>query len=240
MPRDTGRGWNPRSASRRMVHSPWFHLLAAFILCGLVLSFVAKPYWVPSSSMEETLHPGDRVLVSRLAYLWTPPSRGEVVVFDADTDWSPAAQTQEGALKSALRWLGETSGFGPSGPHTLVKRVVGLPGQTVKCCTSDGSITVDGLVLSEPYVTHDLPFERGVVDCTTTPQSLRCFDEVTVPDDSYLVLGDNRGASSDSAARCRTSEDTHPPDSCWRWARSSEIVGRAVAVLWPVERWTGL
>ena len=68
-----------------MVGSAWFHLVAAFVVFGLILTFIAKPYWVPSSSMENTLTPGDRILVNRLAYVGSAPGNGDVVVFDADT-----------------------------------------------------------------------------------------------------------------------------------------------------------
>lgn len=222
---------------RRVIGSPWFHLVAAFVVVGLVLSFVAKPYWVPSGSMETTLEPGDRILVNRLAYVGGVPGTGDVVVFDADTAWDSAPAPPTDPLRTALRWLGAATGFGPSSAHTLVKRVIGMPGQTVKCCSAEGSVLVDGEPLSEPYVTNDPPFEPGTLDCTTEPRSIRCFDPVTVPDDSYLVLGDNRTGSSDSAAVCRSSDASA---DCWRWASRSGIVGKASLILWPVDHWASL
>ena len=222
---------------RHVVGSAWFHLAAAFVVFGLILTFVAKPYWVPSASMEATLQPGDRILVNRLAFVGSHPANGDVVVFDADTAWDGEPAGDENPFKAALRWVGEVSGFGPSGPHTLVKRVIATPGQSAECCTDTGAIIIDGRPLDEPYVTGDFTFEPGELDCTTTPQSSRCFNEVTVPADSYLMLGDNRSHSSDSAARCRGG-DTSP--DCWRWATASAIVGKAAAVLWPMSRWSGL
>lgn len=220
-----------------MLGSPWFHLAAAFVVVGLVLSFVAKPFWVPSGSMEHTLEPGDRVLVNRLAYVGSQPATGDVIVFDADDTWGIAAPGSEGALKSVLRWLGEVTGFGPTGPHTLVKRVIAGPGQTVSCCDAQGRIDVDGSALDEPYLGSDFAFAAGTLDCTTTPRSMRCFDKVTVPAQSYLVLGDNRTESSDSAYLCRGDS---PPAECWRFATRSGLVGKAVAILWPPGRWRGL
>lgn len=204
---------------------------------GLILTFVAKPYWVPSSSMEQTLQPGDRIVVDRLAFVGAQPATGDIVVFDADATWSGAPAAAENPIKATLRWLGEVSGFGPSGTHTLVKRVIAAPGQTAMCCTDAGAVVVDGDPLDEPYVAADLPFTAGSLDCSSTPRSSRCFDEVTVPEGSYLVLGDNRANSSDSAARCRTPE---APASCWRWAPASGIVGRAGFIVWPIDRWRGL
>ncbi|MBS1699454.1 MAG: signal peptidase I [Actinobacteria bacterium] len=225
-----------RSRLRRVTSSTWFHLLLAVVVTGLVLSFIAKPYVVPSGSMQQTLEIGDRVLVNRLAYNWADPGRGDIVVFDADESWG-VSSTQDPPWKAALRWIGEVTGFGPSGPHTLVKRIVATPGQKVECCTADGRLIVDGVPVDEPYVYQDIPFQPGSLDCTTTPRSARCFPAVTVPAASYLVLGDHRSISSDGAYQCRTPHAEAP--GCFRWARRDEIVGRVVATLWPVSRWRG-
>lgn len=224
----------PRTVRQRLMGSAWFHLALAFVVVGLVLSFIAKPYWVPSASMEQTLQIGDRVLVNRLAYVGAQPSGGDIIVFDADESWGAHAPEDANPLASAARWLGAVSGFGPSGQHTLVKRVIAGPGQSVACCTAEGALLVDGVGIDEPYVSQDLPFTTGTLDCTTAPRSLRCFDSVTVPDDSYLVLGDNRAHSSDSAALCRGATAT---DSCWRWAHRGDVVGKVVSILWPIQRW---
>ncbi len=228
---------SPRPWWRRVVGSPWFHLAAAFVVTGLILSFVAKPYWVPSGSMEATLEPGDRVLVNRLAYVGASAATGDIVVFDAGPTWDIAGASPSDPIRGVLRWMGEVTGFGPSSAHTLIKRVIGTPAQTVECCTDDGRLIIDGEPLDEPYVTNDFPFETGELDCTTSPRSVRCFDEVEVPDDSFLLLGDNRANSSDSAAHCR-GED--PAADCWRWATIPDLVGKAVVLLWPVTRWSGL
>lgn len=216
------------------------HLILAFVLCSLVLSFVAKPYQVPSGSMLDTLHVGDRVLVNRLAYRGgdpaTGPDTGDVVVFDADETWGPLPAPSGNPLRAAARWVGVVTGFGPTGLHTLVKRVVAGPGQTVSCCSAEGAVLVDGRPLAEAYVWNDLPFQQGVLDCSSVPRSARCLPEVKVPEDSYLVLGDNRANSADSAVRCRASDAT---GDCYRWARREQIVGRVVAVLWPPGRWAG-
>lgn len=226
-----------RRRLRKMLGSPWFHLAAAFVLMGLVLSLVAKPYVVPSSSMEDTLHPGDRVLVFRLAYVGSEPETGDVIVFDADDTWGAAAGTSTNPVLGVLRWVGEWTGFGRSGDHTLIKRVIAGPGQTAACCSVDGRVTVGGVPLDEPYVKNNFPFVAGKLDCNSTPRSRRCFDQVIVPADSFLVLGDNRANSSDSAYECRV-EGAGP--GCWRWAKRDDIVGQAVAVIWPVGAWRGL
>lgn len=227
----------PRPLWRRVTGSPWFHLVAAFVVFGLVLNFVAKPYLVPSGSMEETLQVGDRVLVNRLAYAASEPRTGDVVVFDADGAWDGERPADGNPIKGALRWLGEVSGFGPSGPHTLVKRIIGGPGQTVECCTPDGAVTVDGTPLDEPYVYEDFAFTPGSLDCDSTPRSARCFDAVVVPEGSYLMLGDHRSSSSDSALWCRAEGAAA---DCWRWATRDGIVGGVAVILWPIGRWGGV
>ncbi|QMU97417.1 signal peptidase I [Microbacterium esteraromaticum] len=220
---------------RRITGSFWFHLVAAFAVTGLLLTFVAKPYVVPSGSMEQTLQVGDRVLVDRLAYVGGDPQKGDVIVFDAGAEWDTGTSPEEPPLKAFARWVGEATGFGPSGRHTLVKRVIGTPGQTVACCSAKGEILVDGEPLDEPYVHDDLAFDQGILDCTTAPRSARCFDEVTVPEGRYLMLGDHRSNSADSAVACRTDDAR---SDCWRWAEHDGIVGRVGVILWPVPRWS--
>lgn len=227
----------PKPWWRRAVGSTWFHLAAAFVLTGLILSFVAKPYWVPSGSMETTLQPGDRVMVNRLAYLGATPATGDIVVFDAGSTWDIVPAAPPDWIRGTLRWIGEVTGFGPSSPHTLVKRVIAASGQTAECCSEDGRVIVDGEPLDEPYVSNDFVFQPGSFDCTTTPRSPRCFDEVEVPADSYLMLGDNRANSSDSAVACRQEE---APVDCWRWATRPDVVGKAFVLFWPITRWGGL
>ena len=222
---------------RRVVGSTWFPLAATIIGTALILSFVAKPYSVPSGSMEETLEVGDRILVNRLAYVGASPVTGDIIVFDAGDTWGSETTGPANPLLVALAWLGEVTGFGPSGPSTLVKRVIGAPGQTVECCTEAGEVTVDGEPLAEPYVSNDFAFVPGTTDCDTVPASQRCFGAVTVPDDSYLVLGDNRAGSADSAVTCRFQDAT---DACWRWAPRAGVVGKSVAILWPIVRWSTL
>lgn len=221
---------------RVILGSTWFHLIAAFVVAGLILSFVAKPYWVPSGSMENTLQPGDRILVNRLAFVGSEPTTGDIVVFDADEHWDSTPPASVDLIPGVLRWIGEVTGFGPSGPHTLIKRVIGAPGQTVECCSEDGELTVNGRPLDEPYVYNDFDFTPGVLDCESSPRSQRCFEAAEVPADSYLMLGDNRANSSDSAALCRVE---NAGADCWRWATSSGIVGKAAAILWPFDRWRG-
>jgi signal peptidase I len=113
-----------------------------------------------------------------------------------------------------------------------VKRVIGLPGDRVGCCDTEGRIVRNGQPIDEPYVVNDAPFIAGSLDCTTRPRSARCFDEVEVARDSYFVLGDNRAHSSDSATFCRSIGALE----CARYVPADAVVGEVVTVLWPPTR----
>lgn len=219
---------------RRFWKTFWGQLLAAVGVTALVFSFIAKPYLVPSGSMKDTLQPGDRVLVNRLAYLGGDPEPGDVVVFEAGMGWDAGPAPHRPWWQQLWLWVGKTTGLGPSGPHTLVKRVIATSGQRVECCSPEGELLIDGVALAEPYLGTNLEFTPGVLDCTTTPSSSRCLPAVVVPEGSYLMLGDNRASSADSAAYCRVAE---PTTDCWRWARRADVVGRVEAILWPPNRW---
>ena len=109
--------------------------------------------------------------------------------------------------------------------------MIGLPGQTVACCSTDGKVTVDGTPLDEPYVYEDLPFTAGTLDCSSSPRSTRCFPEITVPSDNLLVLGDHRSESADSVIGCRGA--TEGPE-CARFVPEERVVGPVVLRFWPL------
>ncbi|MGC0368434.1 signal peptidase I [Microbacterium sp. SLBN-111] len=217
---------------RRIRRSPLTHLVLAVVLLALVQAFVIKPFQVPSESMSPTLQTGDRLLASRIAYAVSDPGVGDVSVFARPESWGP--RPERGVLRTAVGWVGDIVGFGPSNQDALVKRIIGVPGSTVRCCSTEGHVEVDGQSLDEDYVVHDLPFTPGVSDCTTTPQSPRCFGPVTVPDGEYLVLGDNRANSADSVIGCRGTLPTTA--ECARFVPRADIIGKVVTVVWPFDR----
>lgn len=216
---------------RRFLGNVWVNIALALALTGIIVAFVGQP---SSGSMSPTLEPGDRIIVNRLAYVAADPAPGDIVVFRPDDAWGERPTTGGNWFSQAFHWVGETTGIRP---YVLVKRVIAGPGQTVECCDATGAVVVDGAPLSEPYVVKDLPFAAGSLDCATEPSSARCFGPVTVPEDSYLVLGDNRENSADSAYLCRGGAS--PDEGCWRWMTRDDVFGQAGPILWPISRWGG-
>lgn len=217
---------------RRIRRSPLTHLALALVLLALVQGFLIKPFQVPSESMSPTLEAGDRLLASRIAYTVSSPGAGDIAVFARPDAWGP--RPDRGALRTALGWVGDIVGFGPSNQDALVKRIIGEPGTTVRCCSDAGQVEVDGVPLSEGYIVSDLPFTPGANDCSTSPASTRCFGPITVPADEYLVLGDNRANSSDSVIACRGT--TTPTSDCARFVPRDDIIGKVVTIVWPLDR----
>ncbi|MCS5716776.1 signal peptidase I [Herbiconiux sp. CPCC 205763] len=225
-----------RSRLRRITGNPLVHLVAAFLVLALVQAFLVKLYYVPSGSMEQTLETGDRILVNRLAFTGSEPTTGDVVVFNASAAWDgEGAEPSSNPLSAAYHWVAGALGIGPSGDHTLVKRVIAGPGDTVSCCDAEGRVMVNGVPIEEPYVFEDLPFEAGTLDCDSAATSSRCFDEFIVPDDRYFLLGDHRSLSNDSLGACRGLPG--PIDDCVKLVTRSDIVGRVFQIVLPFGRW---
>jgi signal peptidase I len=216
------------AAPRRRL--PWFtEALLALVAVALVQAFLFKPFGVPSRSMENTLHVGDRIVVNRLD---DDVARGDVVVFGHGETWQQSSlPPADNPLERVVRWFGDLTGIGPSDTAYTVKRVIGMPGEQVSCCSTDGRVTVDDVPLDEPYVYEDLPFEEGTLDCSSTPRSTRCFPDIRVPEDNLLVLGDHRSRSADSVFGCRGAVDG---PECARFVPESRVVGPVVVRFWPL------
>ena len=204
-------------------------VIIALLAVALVQAFLVKPFGVPSQSMEQTLHIGDRILVNRLDH---DIVHGDVVVFGHGNTWQETKVPPAGnVVMRAFRTFGDLTGIGPSNTAYTVKRVIGLPGQTVACCSTDGEVTVDGRPLDEPYIHEDLPFTAGTLDCSSSPRSTRCFPEITVPSGNLLVMGDHRSESADSVIGCRGATDG---PECARLVPESRVVGPVVLRFWPL------
>jgi signal peptidase I len=188
---------------RALVELPLL-VIAALVITLVVKAFLAQAFYIPSASMEPQLREHDRVVVSRTAYRLHDPRRGDIVVFP-----SPAVPVEdEGVLEGVLHDVLEAVALRDPGDRELIKRIVGLPGETVEA--RDGQVVIDGRRLVEPY----LP--PGVVTSD--------FGPIVVPDGRVFVMGDNRPNSHDSRF-----PDIGPIDV-------ESIVGRAIARVWPPGR----
>ncbi|MDY6055324.1 signal peptidase I [Micrococcus sp.] len=209
------------------------NVVVALVVVSVVQAFFVKVYSVPSGSMEQTLNVGDRMLVNRMAYPDGLAGSQDVVVFTADEAWAQPTGP-DGPLEAVVKTFGDITGIGVSHEQALVKRVIGTPGQTVECCSTNGAVVVDGTPLDEPYIHQDLPFLPGSLDCTTEPRSPRCFPALTVPEGNHLVLGDHRSNSADSVIACR---GLAAAGDCARFVPHEEIVGEVFATIWPPGNW---
>jgi len=179
----------------------------AILIAFLVKTFVAQAFYIPSGSMIPQLNIGDRVVVSKVAYHLHDPHRGDIIVFDAPPH-APGVQqpTKRTGVGRIVRDIFESIGVLQPSTEEYIKRVIGLPGETVQ--GKDGHVFVNGRELVEPY----LP--PGVV---TTD-----FGPVVVPKGALWVMGDNRTNSSDSRV--------------FGTIRRRTVVGRAILRVWPASR----
>jgi signal peptidase I len=214
-PADRGRPNRRRSAIETIVLA-----LFALLVVFLVRLFVAQAFFIPSGSMENTLLPGDRILVSKLSTSIGSVQRGQVVVFKDPGGWLPPAPHQTDPLWTrALRDIGLVPAVTEG---DLVKRVIGVGGDHVACCDVQGRVTVNGQPLNEPYL---YPGNKPI-DCPDATG--KCRFDVTVPDGDLWVMGDHRSVSRDSRLQ--------PPGH--GFVPESDVVGRAVAIFWPLNRAT--
>ncbi len=177
-------------------------VIAALCAALLVRDNLAQAFYIPSGSMEPQLEVDDRVVVSRTAYRLHEVRRGDIVVFASPT----ATAADDARLERVAKDVLETVGLRKPGDDQLIKRVVGLPGETIS--GQGGRVVIDGRNLVEPY----LPGGSTTGD----------FGPVVIPRGEVFVMGDNRGRSADSRVIGTIEVDT--------------IVGRAIARIWPPNR----
>jgi signal peptidase I len=166
----------------RRVALEWTLLIAASLAVALLArGFLVQAFFIPSESMLPTLHKNDRVLVNKLSYRLHEVHRGDVIVFEAPP------------------------GAGTTQVRDLIKRVIGLPGETIE--GRGGEIYIDGKPLDEPYLPPDVRSKDFAVE--------------KVPSERYWVLGDNRQDSRDS--------------TFFKSIARSSIIGRAFVRIWPLK-----
>jgi signal peptidase I len=177
----------------------WGLVIVALLLAFLIKTFLVQAFYIPSGSMIPTLQISDRVLVEKISYRFRQPERGEIIVFQRPGS-EGARSGVSGQLRSFLEGLGLAQ---PDEDIDLIKRVIGLPGETVRI--RKGTVYIDGKALKERYA---------------QPET-RTFPATKVPRGELFMMGDNRMNSQDS----RFPElGTVPLDN---------VVGRAFVILWP-------
>jgi len=199
-------------------------LLAAIVISFLIKTFLIRSFYIPSESMENTLLVNDRIIVNELEPKLVPIQRGDIVVFKDPGGWLPpgTATTEPNGVAAFVDWALSIVGLtAPDSNDHLIKRVIGLPGDVVACCNAYGQMTVNGVPLDE---TKYLKLPPGVTKVSKDDFS------VTVPKNSRWVMGDNRYNSADSRYnRDKPGNGFVPYD---------DVVGRAVLISWPIDRWT--
>jgi signal peptidase I len=205
-------------------------LVLAVGLAVLLKAFFVQAFYVPSESMEPGLVKNDRILVEKTSY-WGggTPQRGDVVVFKDPGGW--LSEAADAGPTNPLGKLLVKIGLYPAGGH-LVKRVIGVAGDTIHCCDSQGRLEVNGHPLDE----HSYAQLSGL-RCAG-PEVNQCARHWTagpVPKGDLFVMGDNRAHSADSAYHL-----CHPrAPFCGQgspFVPVSDVVGKVVVLLWPAGR----
>lgn len=209
-----------RRRRRGFVKETLVVFVGALVLSFLLKTFLVQPFLIPSGSMEATLVNGDRVLVNKLVPGPFDLSRGDVVVFEDPGGWQaestpPDRSPVASAAQTALAFIGVVP---PENGSFLIKRIVGLPGDTVECCDAQGRLLVNGEPIDETYV---YPGDN--------PSDIKF--KVTVPDGHLWVLGDHRSDSRDSRYNSANNDGMVPIDN---------VVGVAFIIVWPFSSWSML
>jgi signal peptidase I len=194
----------------------------AIVLAILLKTFLVQAFFIPSGSMENTLHVYDRVLVNKVVYHLRDIKRGDIIVFNGDNSWTPEVTVTppSNPVSKAVAWFSGLIGFAPPSETDFIKRVIGLPGDRVACCDAQGRITVNGVALNEGSYLYP----------GNSPSDTRF--SIVVPPDRLWVMGDHRAMSSDSRA--------HMDDPGGGSIPENEVIGRAFVVIWPIGHWSWL
>lgn len=184
-------------------------IVVAILISTALKTWVVRSFYIPSGSMMQTLQIDDRVLVNQLAPRLGPANRGDIIVFDDPDHWLSAAEISTYKPNPLLEFVG----LAPSDAGSqLIKRVIGVGGDTVECCDAQGRLLVNGSPIDETYL------EDGM-----DPSDMKF--KITVPKDHYWVMGDNRSNSADS----RYHVDTQP------YVSEDDVVGTVFLINWPLK-----
>jgi signal peptidase I len=229
-PETEGQDAEGGAAKAKKNRSFWRELpvlvVIALVIALIIKSFVVQAFYIPSPSMEHTLNVGDKVLVNKLVYHFRPIQAGDIVVFNGVGSWDPlppvtkassdpVVRLYDAAVLPLFRSIAGLFGTAP-GQQDFIKRVIGVPGDHVACCTH-GLVTVNGVALHE----------KSYIYPGDQPSLIRF--SVIVPPGQLWVMGDNRYVSYDSRLRRGDPGNGTIPES--------QVVGRAFMIVWPPSRW---
>ncbi len=154
-------------------------IVVALAVAVVIKTFLFQAFFIPSGSMIPTLEIGDRVLVYKLAYAWSGPKDGDVVVFEPPFG---TQRTEEKIVEAVARHVAEALGLRSPDIEDLIKRIVATEGEVLEI--RDNQLFIDGVAIDEPYI------QPGSV--------MPDFGPVTIPVGHVFVMGDNRSHSKDS------------------------------------------
>lgn len=197
-------------------------VVSALVLSLVIKTFLIRSFFIPSGSMLETLQIDDRIVVNELVPTIVPIHRGDIVVFKDPGGWLNADSPAPNGSFWVETWDQFLGVFGITAPDSsqhLVKRVIGIPGDHL-VADGSGSLTINGVTVDESVYLPE-----------SVDSSVKAFD-VTVPADSYWVMGDNRENSEDSRYHTDLPSKGFVPKSV--------IVGQAFVITWPKEHWVWL
>ncbi|MFC9329431.1 signal peptidase I [Kitasatospora sp. NPDC057015] len=194
-------------------------VIVALLVALVMKTFLIQVFVIPSGSMEQTIQIGDRVLVDKLTpWFGSEPSRGDVVVFKDPGGWLEGEHkpSTDGPVMRGVKSAFTYVGLLPSeNEQDLIKRVIGVGGDTVECCDEQGRVSVNGRAVDEPYLSPG------------NPPSRQPF-KVEVPEGRLWVMGDHRDVSADSRFHMgNPGQGTIP---------LADVVGRAFVIAWPIQR----
>lgn len=196
-------------------------IAGALIISVLLRTFVGQMFVIPTGSMENTLVPGDRVMVSKLGGF----QRGDIVVFTDPGGWLVHEKKAPNVVAQALEFIGVLPS---SSEEHLIKRVMGMPGDHVKCCDAEGRVSVNDVALHEEEYLYSR--DGAQVAPANVP-----FD-VVVPADHIFVMGDHRNSSGDSRCKLTDISQQGPPGAI-AFVPVRNVVGSSVAIVAPFDRW---
>ncbi|WIM69043.1 signal peptidase I [Corynebacterium breve] len=223
--------------------TPWYIEIPVVILMTLGLiflmqTFIGRVYLIPSASMEPTLHgcegcTGDRIFVEKISYGLGEPKAGDVVVFEGTDSWNQGfvSQRSQNTFVRGVQELGSYVGLVAPDENNLVKRIVATGGQTVSCQEGDPAIMVDDKPIDQSYIlnppTYPVNSATGSDACGG-----EFFGPITVPENHYFMMGDNRTNSLDSRYHLGDPHQGTIPEENLR--------GKVQAVILPVSRIGGV